>query len=213
MKFKGIIFDLDGVLVHTDKLHYRAWKKIADARGIPFNEEMNNLLRGVSRMESLEIILRNYHGPALSAEEKEAIAEEKNRYYREELETMTPEDVTEEVRESLTALKAAGIKVAVGSSSKNTRFILKQVGLDKIFDGVSDGTNITKSKPDPEVFLKAAEYVSLAPADCLVVEDAVAGIEAAKSGGMKAAGIGDAASCEKTDYRIAALADLKDIVL
>ncbi len=213
MKFKGIIFDLDGVLVHTDKLHYRAWKKIADARGIPFNEEMNNLLRGVSRMESLEIILRNYHGPALSAEEKEAIAEEKNRYYREELETMTPEDVTEEVRESLTALKAAGIKVAVGSSSKNTRFILKQVGLDKIFDGVSDGTNITKSKPDPEVFLKAAEFVSLAPADCLVVEDAVAGIEAAKSGGMKAAGIGDAASCEKTDYRIAALADLKDIVL
>lgn len=213
MKFKGIIFDLDGVLVHTDKLHYRAWKKIADARGIPFNEEMNNLLRGVSRMESLEIILRNYHGPALSAEEKEAIAEEKNRYYREELETMTPEDVTEEVRESLTALKAAGIKVAVGSSSKNTRFILKQVGLDKIFDGVSDGTNITKSKPDPEVFLKAAEFVSLTPADCLVVEDAVAGIEAAKSGGMKAAGIGDAASCEKTDYRIAALADLKDIVL
>ena len=91
MKFKGILFDLDGVLVHTDKLHYRAWKKIADARGILFNEEINNLLRGVSRMESLEIILRNYHGPALSQEEKEALAEEKNNYYKEELKSMTPD--------------------------------------------------------------------------------------------------------------------------
>lgn len=211
MKFKGIIFDLDGVLVHTDKLHYRAWKKIADARGIPFNEEMNNLLRGVSRMESLEIILRNYHGPALSAEEKEAIAEEKNRYYREELETMTPEDVTEEVRESLTALKAAGIKVAVGSSSKNTRFILKQVGLDKIFDGVSDGTNITKSKPDPEVFLKAAAFVGDKPENCIVVEDALAGIDAAKAGGMLAAGIGEAEQYEKTDYPLKCFEDILKI--
>ncbi|MDE7286039.1 MAG: beta-phosphoglucomutase [Lachnospiraceae bacterium] len=213
MKFKGIIFDLDGVLVHTDKLHYRAWKKIADARGISFNEEMNNLLRGVSRMESLEIILRNYHGPALSEDEKLAIAEEKNSYYKEELKAMTPADVTEEVREALSALKAAGMKVAIGSSSKNTKFILKQVGLYQVFDAVSDGTNIRKSKPDPEVFLKAAEYISLAPSECLVVEDAVAGIEAAKSGGMKAAGIGDAASYEKTDYRLATFANLKDIVL
>ncbi|MDE5910420.1 MAG: beta-phosphoglucomutase [Lachnospiraceae bacterium] len=213
MKFKGIIFDLDGVLVHTDKLHYRAWKKIADARGISFNEEMNNLLRGVSRMESLEIILRNYHGPALSEDEKLAIAEEKNSYYKEELKAMTPADVTEEVREALSALKAAGMKVAIGSSSKNTKFILKQVGLYRLFDAVSDGTNIRKSKPDPEVFLKAAEYISLAPSECLVVEDAVAGIEAAKSGGMKAAGIGDAASYEKTDYRLATFANLKDIVL
>ncbi|MDE6186023.1 MAG: beta-phosphoglucomutase, partial [Lachnospiraceae bacterium] len=165
MKFKGIIFDLDGVLVHTDKLHYRAWKKIADARGISFNEEMNNLLRGVSRMERLEIILRNYHGPALSEDEKLAIAEEKNSYYKEELKAMTPADVTEEVREALSALKAAGMKVAIGSSSKNTKFILKQVGLYRLFDAVSDGTNIRKSKPDPEVFLKAAEYISLAPSE------------------------------------------------
>ena len=174
MKFKGIIFDLDGVLVHTDKLHYRAWKKIADECGILFNEGINNLLRGVSRMESLEIILRNYHGPALSQEEKEALAEEKNNYYKEELKSMTPDDVTAEVRETLAALKAAGIKIAIGSSSKNTKFILKQVGLDDVFDAVSDGTNITKSKPDPEVFLKAAEYIALAAEDCLVVEDAVA---------------------------------------
>lgn len=213
MKFKGILFDLDGVLVHTDKLHYRAWKKIADECGILFNEEINNLLRGVSRMESLEIILRNYHGLALSTEEKEALAEEKNNYYKEELKSMTPDDVTVEVRETLAALKAAGIKIAIGSSSKNTKFILKRVGLDDVFDAVSDGTNITKSKPDPEVFLKAAEYIALAPEDCLVVEDAVAGIEAAKRGGMKAAGIGDAAFCEKTDYPITTFADLKDIAL
>lgn len=174
MKFKGILFDLDGVLVHTDKLHYRAWKKIADARGILFNEEINNLLRGISRMESLEIILRNYHGPALSQEEKEALAEEKNNYYKEELKSMTPDDV---------------------------------------FDAVSDGTNITKSKPDPEVFLKAAEYIGLPPEECLVVEDAVAGIEAAKRGGMKAAGIGDAAFYEKTDYPMTTFADLKEIAL
>lgn len=213
MKFKGILFDLDGVLVHTDKLHYRAWKKIADECGILFNEEINNLLRGISRMESLEIILRNYHGPALSQEEKEALAEEKNNYYKEELKSMTPDDATGEVRETLAALKAAGIKVAIGSSSKNTKFILKQVGLDDVFDAVSDGTNITKSKPDPEVFLKAAEYIGLPPEECLVVEDAVAGIEAAKCGGMKAAGIGDAAFYEKTDYPMTTFADLKEIAL
>ena len=134
-------------------------------------------------------------------------------FYKEELKSMTPDDVTVEVRETLAALKAAGIKIAIGSSSKNTKFILKRVGLDDVFDAVSDGTNITKSKPDPEVFLKAAEYIALAPEDCLVVEDAVAGIEAAKRGGMKAAGIGDAAFCEKTDYPITAFADLKDIAL
>ena len=134
-------------------------------------------------------------------------------FYKEELKSMTPDDVTVEVRETLAALKAAGIKIAIGSSSKNTKFILKRVGLDDVFDAVSDGTNITKSKPDPEVFLKAAEYIALAPEDCLVVEDAVAGIEAAKRGGMKAAGIGAAAFCEKTDYPITTFADLKDIAL
>lgn len=213
MKFKGIVFDLDGVLVHTDKLHYRAWKKIADERNILFNEEINNRLRGVSRMESLEIVLENNHGPALSRKEKEALAEEKNKYYKEELKSMSPDDVTSEVRETLKSLKDAGIKIAIGSSSKNTKFILKQVGLNDVFDAISDGTNITRSKPDPEVFLKAAEYLSLLPSECLVVEDAVAGIEAAKSGGMKAAGIGDAAVYEKTDYPLATFADIKGIVL
>ena len=212
MKFKGILFDLDGVLVHTDKLHYRAWKKIADECGILFNEEINNLLRGVSRMESLEIILRNYHGPALSQKEKEALAEEKNNYYKEELKSMTPDDVTVEVRETLAALKAAGIKIAIGSSSKNTKFILKRVGLDDVFDAVSDGTNITKSKPDPEVFLKAAEYIALAPEDCLVVEDAVAGIEAAKAGGMYAIAMGVAENNSKADISVSSIGSLYKII-
>ena len=185
MKFKGILFDLDGVLVHTDKLHYRAWKKIADECGILFNEEINNLLRGVSRMESLEIILRNYHGPALSQKEKEALAEEKNNYYKEELKSMTPDDVTVEVRETLAALKAAGIKIAIGSSSKNTKFILKRVGLDDVFDAVSDGTNITKSKPDPEVFLKSCQKLGITPDEALVLEDSESGINAAYSAGIK----------------------------
>ena len=152
MKFKGILFDLDGVLVHTDKLHYRAWKKIADECGILFNEEINNLLRGVSRMESLEIILRNYHGPALSQKEKEALAEEKNNYYKEELKSMTPDDVTVEVRETLAALKAAGIKIAIGSSSKNTKFILKRVGLDDVFDAVSQKRCYRDAMPLEESF-------------------------------------------------------------
>ena len=212
MKFKGILFDLDGVLVHTDKLHYRAWKKIADECGILFNEEINNLLRGVSRMESLEIILRNYHGPALSQKEKEALAEEKNNYYKEELKSMTPDDVTVEVRETLAALKAAGIKIAIGSSSKNTKFILKRVGLDDVFDAVSDGTNITKSKPDPEVFLKAAEYIALAPEDCLVVEDAVAGIEAAKAGGMYAIAMGVAENNSKAEISVSSIGSLYKII-
>jgi len=213
MKFKGILFDLDGVLVHTDKLHYRAWKKIADECGILFNEEINNLLRGVSRMESLEIILRNYHGPALSQKEKEALAEEKNNYYKEELKSMTPDDVTVEVRETLAALKAAGIKIAIGSSSKNTKFILAQTQLTDDFDAISDGTNITKSKPDPEVFLKAAEYTQTTPGNCLVVEDAIAGIDAAKAGGMLAAGVGEAKTYEKTDYPMDKVEDLLTLPL
>lgn len=213
MKYKGVIFDLDGVLVHTDQLHYKAWKKIADERNIEFNEEINNLLRGVSRMESLEIILRKYEGPTLSPKQKEDIAEEKNGYYKEELKSMSEADVAPEVRTTLAALKNAGVKVAIGSSSKNTKFILSQVKLEQEFDAISDGTNITKSKPDPEVFLKAAEFLKLNPEECLVVEDAAAGIEAAKRAGMDAAGLGDAFYYEKTDYRLESFSQLRDVVL
>ena len=208
MKIKGIIFDLDGVIVFTDKFHYQAWKMIADDMGIYFDEEINNRLRGVSRMESLDIILERYEGKLLNTAEKVSLAEKKNQIYRKLLETMTAADVSDEVRDTLNKLHEAGIKLAIGSSSKNAKFILEKVKLEEAFDAISDGTNITKSKPDPEVFLKAAEYLGLAPEECAVVEDAEAGIDAAKAGGMCAIGIGEAAKYEKTDYTIKKISDL-----
>lgn len=208
---KAFIFDLDGVIVFTDKFHYQAWKKMADEMNIYFDEEINNRLRGVSRMDSLEIILERYTGEPLSREQKEELAEKKNAAYRALLETMTPADVAQEVKDTLQELKNRGYKIAIGSSSKNAKFILEKVGLIQEFDAISDGTNITRSKPDPEVFLKAAEYLGVSPKDCVVVEDAEAGIDAAKAGNMAAAGIGDAREYYKTDYRLGTFADLLKI--
>lgn len=198
---KAFIFDLDGVIVFTDKFHYQAWKQIADEMGIYFDEEINNRLRGVSRMESLEIILEKYDG-VLTDDEKAMLAEKKNAIYRKLLETMTPADVSEEVRQTLKMLRQRGYKLSIGSSSKNAKFILEKVGLTDLFDAISDGTNITKSKPDPEVFLKAAEFLGEKPDGCVVVEDARAGVDAAKAGNMCAVGIGEASSYHKTDFPI-----------
>lgn len=211
MNIKGMIFDLDGVIVFTDKFHYQAWKKMADDLGVYFDEKINDRLRGVSRMDSLEIILERYHGNALSQKEKEALAEKKNEIYRSLLQTMAPEDVSEEVRDTLKELRKKGYRLAIGSSSKNAKFILEKVELTKAFDAISDGTNITKSKPDPEVFLKAAEYLDLRPEECLVIEDAEAGIQAAKSGGMYAAGIGEAAKSKNIDLKLETFGALKTI--
>jgi beta-phosphoglucomutase len=198
---KAIIFDLDGVIVTTDKFHYMGWKRLADEEGIFFNEQLNHRLRGVSRMESLRILLeraeRDY-----SEEEKTALAARKNGYYRELLGSMTPDDVPKEVLDTLDELRRRGYKLAIGSSSANARFILERVGLPDYFDAVSDGTNITNSKPHPEVFLKAAAMLSLNPEDCLVVEDAKAGIDAAVSGGFKSAAIGDAAGYGREDFTL-----------
>ena len=195
---QAIIFDLDGVLVFTDRYHYEAWKKLADKLGIYFDEKINNRLRGVSRMESLEIILERYSGPALSENEKTALAAEKNETYRELLKQMTKESVTMDVRDTLAELRRRGYKLSVGSSSKNARTILERTELIGAFDAVSDGTNISRSKPDPEVFLKGAEFLGLPPEKCAVVEDAEAGIDAATAGGMLPVGIGEAASYSKT---------------
>ena len=212
VKIKGLIFDLDGVLVFTDKFHYQAWKTMADELGVYFDETINHRLRGVSRMDSLEIILERYEGPDLSLREKEKLAEKKNEIYRTLLESMTPDDVTKEVRDTLTKLREKGYKLAIGSSSKNAKFILEKVELKDAFDASSDGNNITKSKPDPEVFLKAAEYLGLPPKACMVVEDAEAGIEAAKKGGMYAAGMGEAAKSINADESLKTFSELVDIV-
>lgn len=208
MEIKALIFDLDGVLVFTDHLHYLAWKEMADEIGVYFDERINERLRGVSRMASLDIILENYHGKTLGQKEKEKLAEKKNEIYKKLLETMRPEDVAKEVRDTLQILREKGYLLAIGSSSKNAKFILKKVELLDVFDAISDGTNITRSKPDPEVFVKAAEFLEVEPKDCMVVEDAYAGIDAAKDGGMYAAGIGGAATYEKTDISLETFADL-----
>lgn len=212
MKFQAVIFDLDGVICFTDEYHYRAWKAMADGMGIPFDRTINNRLRGVSRMDSLEIILEKYDGPALSDEKKAELARQKNDLYREFLHEMSPRDLSDEVKETLDSLRAMGLKLAIGSSSKNTPFILGQIGLAGYFDAVSDGNNITRSKPDPEVFLKAAEMLGIAPENCLVVEDAVSGAEAGHAGGMKVACLGDAAQNGAGDWNMQTIRELTDIV-
>lgn len=199
---KAFIFDLDGVIVFTDKFHYLAWKKMADQMGIYFDETINNRLRGVSRAESLEIILERYDGNVLSEKEKAQLMETKNKTYRELLGTMTRDDVTKDVRQTLQTLREMGCKLAIGSSSRNARFILEKVEILDAFDAISDGNNITNSKPDPEVFIKAGEYLGEEPGNCVVVEDAYAGIDAAKAAGMTAVAIGDAVNYEKADERI-----------
>ena len=211
MKYKGVIFDLDGVICSTDHYHYLAWKALADRLGAYFDETINNRLRGVSRMASLEIVLERYDGK-LSEEEKLAAAEEKNNTYRELLKQMSPADLSPEVKDTLDKLRAKGLLLGIGSSSKNTKFILSQIGLGDFFDKISDGTNITRSKPDPEVFLKAAEFLGLEPKDCLVVEDAKAGVQAALAAGMDAAAIGDATSCGLATYNLSRFSDLLNCV-
>ena len=212
MQFQAIIFDLDGVICFTDEYHYRAWKAMADDMGIPFDRTVNNRLRGVSRMASLDIILEKYTGPALSQAEKEKLAQRKNDIYRESLKEMSPADLSAEVKETLEGLRALGLKLAIGSSSKNTPFILGQIGLKDFFDAVSDGNNITRSKPDPEVFVKAAQMLGIAPEACLVVEDAVSGAQAGHAGGMKVACLGDAAQHRAGDWNMRSIRELIDIV-
>jgi len=204
MKIKAVIFDLDGVIVTTDDCHYRAWKKMADEEGIFFDRERNERLRGVSRMASLEIILeradRKY-----SENEKTELAQRKNRYYVDLIRQLTPEDILPGVLNNLKELKEHGVKIAIGSSSKNTPIILEQIGLGTVFDAVSDGNNISKSKPDPEVFLKAADMLGIPYAECVVVEDADAGIVAGKAAGMKTVAIGNA---QGGDYHYPSLAEV-----
>lgn len=207
MGFRGIIFDLDGVIVSTDEQHYLGWQALADRLGIPFSREVNSRFRGVSRMACMNI-LEELGGKHYTDSEKIAYADWKNEYYRKLLAQMSSDDLSQEVRSTLDALRARGLKLAVGSSSKNAKFILQRIGLSDYFDAVSDGTNISRSKPDPEVFLKAAEYLGLAPSDCLVVEDAVSGVEAAHAGGMKAATVGDAAGRGCGDFILSRFADL-----
>lgn len=207
---KAVIFDLDGVICHTDEYHYQAWKAMADSMSIPFDRENNNRLRGVSRMASLDIILENYTGE-LSQTEKEELAEQKNEMYKESLKNMSPADLAEEVKQTLDTLRSRGLKLAIGSSSKNARFILQQLGLGNYFDAISDGNNITRSKPDPEVFVKAAKMLCIPCEECLVVEDAVSGAIAGKAGGMKVVCVGDASKEKAGDFNLESFGQLLEV--
>ena len=208
---KAVIFDLDGVIVSTDEYHYEAWKMIADKCHIYFDKEINNRLRGVSRMQSLEIILeradREY-----SEEEKLELTDQKNSEYRNLLNKLTPDDIEEGFRELYDFLKENHILMGVGSSSKNTKFILEKIGLLESFDGIVDGTMISNSKPHPEVFSKAGELLGVKPEECLVVEDAVAGVEAGKAAGMTTVGIKDASLSSFSDYPVSSLEEIIGIV-
>lgn len=187
---KGVIFDLDGVLVSTDEQHFRAWRKLALELGIDdFTMEDNQRQRGVSRMESLEVVLRKGN-KKYSDEEKTLMAEGKNTYYREMLQEINSSVVLDGAVDSLKLLRKKGILIGVGSASKNTPLILEKTGLSGYIDKVSCGLDITRSKPDPEVFQVAAGKLDLKPEECLVVEDSSAGITAAKAANMKSLGVG-----------------------
>lgn len=207
----AIIFDLDGVICSTDHYHYLAWKTLADRLDIPFDEQINGKLRGVSRMESLEIVLGNRSGE-FSEEEKKALAEDKNDIYKQYLSSMTPADLSKDVRMTLHTLRQRGYLLAIGSSSKNTRQILSQLGLADFFDAVADGTQITRSKPDPEVFLLAASMLGVRPEQAIVIEDAEAGVRAANTGRFRTIGIRTEGNDPNSDISIKQLSNLIDIL-
>lgn len=204
---KAVIFDLDGVIVSTDEFHFQAWKKLADEQGIPFTRHDNERLRGVSRMESLEIILEKSARTYTEAEKKE-MAERKNAYYRDLLKSLSVKDILPGVSTVLRELRQRGIKLAIGSSSKNAGPILNAIGLGQAFDVVADGTHITRSKPDPEVFSLAGTRLGLPAAHCLVVEDAEAGVEAGLAAGMPVLAVGSAVSHPRATLRANSLADI-----
>ncbi len=198
---KAIIFDLDGVIVSTDNYHYRAWKMMADKEGIYFDREINNRLRGVSRLESLEIILecspKNY-----SESEKQNLMEYKNQVYLNLLDELSEKDILPGILDLLNFLKEKKYLMAIGSSSKNAKKILKQIGLLNSFDAIVDGNDIDRSKPAPDVFLIAANKMNIEPSKCAVIEDAFAGIKAAKAAGMLAIAIHNAVKYQDADLFI-----------
>ncbi len=187
---KGVIFDLDGVITDTAKYHYLAWKTLSDDLGIYFDEVINQQLKGVSRMASLNIILQKSN-KIYTDDEKLALAEKKNKLYLKLLKSLKPTDILPGIPAFLAELKKDNKKIALGSASKNALIILKYLNIEQLFDTIVCGLDTKKSKPDPEVFLLGAKRLGLLPSECLVIEDAAAGIEAALNGNMKAIGIGD----------------------
>jgi len=198
MSYKACLFDLDGVLVDTAIYHFQAWKKLGENFNYQLTEEQNEQLKGISRVESLNRILA-WANFSATAEQKETWLIEKNTIYLDLISNMNPNEILPGVIDFLVQIKAEGYKIALGSASKNAEIILEKTNLLPWFDLIIDGNKVTKSKPDPEVFLKGAEGLGVAASECIVFEDAQAGVEAAKAGGMKAIGIGEDTVLERAD--------------
>ena len=209
MRKLGVIFDLDGVIVDTAKYHFLAWKDLADELGFEFTETHNELLKGVSRVKSLEILL-DIGNVKLSEEKKQEFLITKNKEYLKYITKMGEEEILPGVKNLLDTLDELNIKYALGSASKNAPLILKQVGLFDRFKAIVDGNHVSKAKPDPEVFLIGARKLNLLPADCIVFEDAIAGIEAANKANMISIGIGDRDTLNKADYNFNNLTEIPE---
>jgi len=207
IKHIACIFDLDGVLVDTAVYHYQAWKQLANSLGFDFTHAQNEQLKGVNRMRSLDMILA-WGGIEKTEEEKEELASLKNSWYVAMISKMTTDEVLPGALRLLQDLKAAGVKIALGSASKNSALILERTELAHFFDAIVDGNAVTTSKPDPEVFLKAAELLGAKNTDCVVFEDALAGVQAAIAGGMKVVGVGEADNLPGADVWVKDLSEI-----
>lgn len=183
----GFVFDLDGVLTDTAEYHYRGWKRLTDEEGIPFTREDNEHLRGISRRESLRLILK---GRTYPEEKIQEMMRRKNNYYLEFVREIGPKDLLPGARELLEEIRAAGLKSALGSASKNAPEVIRRLGIAELLDAVSDGASVERQKPAPDIFLHAAKQLNLKPEVCVVVEDSSAGIEAARAGGFRSVGLG-----------------------
>ncbi|RCX22714.1 beta-phosphoglucomutase [Fontibacillus phaseoli] len=211
--FEAAIFDLDGVIVDTAKFHYQAWKRLAEELGFAFSEKENEQLKGVSRMESLDLLLRAGGITNLTAKRKETLASRKNEWYKEYLTTLTPADVLPGVRSFLHHLRSSGIKTAIASASKNAPLILDKVNIGSWLDVVVDGNSIVKAKPDPEVFLQAARLLGVAPFVCYVFEDAAAGVEGAIRAGMRVVGVGEEQLLARAHLTVTSFEQLEPVFL
>jgi beta-phosphoglucomutase len=203
---RAFIFDLDGVITDTAEYHYRGWKRLADEEGLSFTREDNEHLRGIPRRESLMLILKD----RVYAEEKiQEMMERKNGYYLEFIKEISPHDLLPGAKELLQEIRAAGLKNALGSASKNAGEVIERLGIQSLFDAIADGHSVERQKPAPDLFLHAARQLNLSPTECVVVEDAAAGIEAARAGGFRSVGLGPSERVGKADAIFPSLAGVR----
>jgi len=203
---RAFIFDLDGVITDTAEYHYRGWKRLANEEGLSFSREDNEHLRGIPRRESLMLILKDHVYPEEKIQE---MMEHKNGYYLEFIKEISPRDLLPGARELLEEIRAAGLKNALGSASKNAGEVIERLGIHSLFDAISDGHSVERQKPAPDLFLHAAQQLSLSPAECVVVEDAAAGIEAARAGKFRSVGLGPDERVGKADVILPSLSGVR----